>query len=97
MRYDRDRVAEAYGRLNMLLEESTTYQWILEKGKNQGLTQGLSQGERNLLLLVGTKKFGPPSPSVRAEIEAIAEPARLERLGERILDAVDWNDLMRSE
>jgi hypothetical protein len=75
----------------MLLEDSTTYQEILEKG----LSKGRSQGERNLLLHLGTKKFGPPSAAIAAALQAIAEPARIEQLAERLLDAVDWEDLMR--
>jgi hypothetical protein len=91
MRYDRARITETYRRLSMLLEDSTTYQEILEKG----LSKGRSQGERNLLLHLGTKKFGPPSAAIAAALQAIAEPARIEQLAERLLDAVDWEDLMR--
>ncbi len=87
LRYQRDRVVEMYRRLSMLMEESTTYQYILEKG--------LTQGQKALLLRQGTKRFGPPSAANVAAFEAMSDAARLESLAERMLDAADWNGLLR--
>ena len=70
----------------MLLEDSTTYREILEKG--------LCQGERNVLLRVGAKKFGPPSATIVAAVQGISDPARLGRLTERLLEATNWEDLV---
>jgi hypothetical protein len=101
LRYDPLRIAEMYRRLSMLLEDSTTYREILEKGVSQGLSQGLSQGfaqgEKNSLVRIGTKRFGPPSASVSAVIQSIVDSSRLERLLERLLDAKDWDDLLAGE
>ena len=41
----------------MLMEDSTTYQEILEKGRTQG-----DRSQANLLLRVGTKKFDHHRP-----------------------------------
>ncbi|WP_020472811.1 RpnC/YadD family protein [Zavarzinella formosa] len=101
LRYERERVAEMYRRLSMLLEESTTYQEILGKGLSQGLsqgrTQGVREGQHNLLMLQGTKRFGQPDETIIRALHAIEDPARLARLGERILEAADWDDLLRGE
>lgn len=90
----------------MTLEDSTTYQEILQKGLSQGIsqgitqgisqgiTQGLSQGERQLLLLLGGQKFGAPSATVRSAINAITDPATLERLAPRLSIAGSWDDLL---
>ena len=74
-----------------MMEDSTTYQEILEKG----MTQGLSQGQRAVLLRQGTKRFGPPPASIATALQAITDPTQLEHLEERILDAVDWDDLLK--
>ncbi len=90
LRYDGDRIANLYRRLSMILEESSTYQWILEKG----LAKGEANEARKLILRLGTKRFGPPSPAVGAALQAATDRERLERLAERTLDAVDWDDLI---
>ena len=77
----------------MLMEDSTTYQEILEKG----VSRGLSQGQHHLLLRQGTKRFGSPSPETVATLQRITDAAQLEQLAERILDATGWDDLLKSD
>lgn len=88
------------------MEESTTYQAILRRGLKEGRAQGEAEGRvigevkgrateaRELLLRLGTKKFGPPPADVVAEIAAIGEAEPLERLVERVLDVASWPELM---
>ena len=94
LRYERDTITQAFGRLNMLLEESTTYQSILEEGKARGLSQGLSQGLRNTIIRIGSKRFGPPTESISCTLHGIEDATRLEILADRILDARSWDDLV---
>ncbi len=94
LRYDKLRIAAMYRRLNMLMEESTTYQATLEEGRSKGLSQGLSQGLRAAVLRVGRKRFGSPSPTVSVELQAITDPSRLERLTEAALDVESWEALL---
>ena len=77
----------------MLMEESTTYQAILAKGRSQGLSQGL----RTTLIRQGTKRFGAPNESVSAELLRISDPSQLEVLSDRILDATSWDDLLAAD
>ena len=93
----------------MLMEESTTYQAILEEGHSKGLTQGLSQGLtqglsqglnqgrcdglRSVILRQGTKRFGPPPAVIAKELQSRTDMGQLELLVERILDAGGWDDL----
>ncbi len=97
LRYERDTIKNAFGRLNMLLEESTTYQGILEEGRSRGLSQGLSQGVKAVLLRMGSRKFGRPATPVAEELQRIHDTARLEALAERILDAGSWEELLASD
>ncbi len=93
LRHDKVRIESLFRRLSMLMEESTTYQAILEEGREKGLSQGLSQGLRRILLRLGSKKFGTPTPSVATELQRVTELARLELLTDRILDATSWDEL----
>lgn len=77
----------------MTLEDSTTYQWILEKGVAQGVAQGRSQEARRLLLAQGRRKFGFVQQA-ETVLQAIDDSERLERMAERIFDASNWDDLL---
>ena len=76
------------------MRESVTYQEILEEGREEGLVQGQTQGERRLLLLFGTSKLGTPSDDVRQELEAIVDLAELDRLAQRLLTSSSWDELL---
>ena len=58
-----------------------------KEGLQQGLQQGLLQGEALLLRRLLIRRFGPlPEWAERRLTDA--EPAQLERWGERVLEAV---------
>jgi hypothetical protein len=96
LRYHQERIEELFRRLAMLMEDSTTYQFILQKGMRQGVTQGQLQGQKTLLLRQGTKRFGPPTEANAAALQAIDDPERLERLADKILEARGWDELLSS-
>lgn len=75
------------------MKESTTYQAILEEGEARA---GL-KGERRLILMQGTSRFGPPSPQVTAAIEAIDDLDRIERLALRLLEVASWEELLADD
>jgi predicted transposase YdaD len=88
------------------MQESTTYQAILKEGRQEGRQEGLQEGfvagrvtgEQQLLVRLGTKRFGKPDATTLAAIEAIRDIERLEALGDRIVDpdVRDWSDLLRT-
>jgi hypothetical protein len=47
-----------------------------------------------MLLRLGTKRFGEPAPVVRAAIEGIADPERLETLGLRLFSVESRAELL---
>ncbi|MDB5307730.1 MAG: hypothetical protein JWO38_1932 [Gemmataceae bacterium] len=95
LRYDRDRVADLYRRFSVILEDSTTYQWILEQGEAKGIAKGMTQEAHELILRLGSKRFGtPPPPGVENALRTVTDRERLGRIAERTLDAASWDDLL---
>lgn len=86
------------------MEESTTYQFIIQEGKARGLAEGRAEGRakgraeeaKKLLLLQGRKRFGAPDAATRAMLESIDSLRRLEELGERLLEVESWEKLLAS-
>jgi predicted transposase YdaD len=82
------------------MNESVTFQAILEQGREQGREQGLEQGRLQeavaLLLKVGRKQFGAASPSVVTSIEQITDLSRIEQLHERLHEVKSWDELLAS-
>jgi hypothetical protein len=70
------------------MEESATYQYILE--------QGATRAVRKLLLRQGQKRFGPPSEAISAALATITDLERLERMSDRILEIASWQELLNT-
>jgi len=60
---------------------------------SQGLSQGLSQGQRLVLLRQLQRRFGPLPTAVLTRIES-AGTADLERWLDRVLDAATLDDVL---
>jgi predicted transposase YdaD len=72
------------------MEESSTYQHIIERGR----AEGEAREARNILMLLAGRRFGPAPPSAAAALNAISDRTRLEQLAVRVLDARSWEDLL---
>jgi hypothetical protein len=68
------------------MEESSTYQWVMEKGGKKAL--------RETLLDLGTLRFGQPDATAVAALNSLDDKERLARMRHRLLDAADWDDLL---
>ncbi len=68
------------------MRESSFYQGILDAGR----VEGRVDGERELLVRLGTAKLGRPSAVMLARLRAVADAAALERLGVALLTATSW-------
>lgn len=69
------------------MEESTTYQLIVKRGR--------IQEARAFLLRQGRSKFGVPADAaVTAALERITDLEHLETLGERLLHVSNWQELL---
>lgn len=90
------------------MKESVTYQAILEegaaigeargeaKGEAKGKAIGEVQGERNALLQMGTKQFGPPNETTLSTLQAITTVEELAQLIDRAFDVESWAELLNS-
>ena len=68
------------------MEESTTYQAILE--------EGALREARKLLLMQGQKRFHRTPKAVKAAIENITDRAHLKKLLLRVWDTASWQELL---
>jgi hypothetical protein len=70
------------------VEESTTYQYIIEQGELKAL--------RRVLLRQGTDKFGAPTKKVKAAIQESENLRRLRRMAVRLLTATSWAEVLET-
>jgi hypothetical protein len=68
------------------MEESTTYQAIIRKGR-------LSEA-RHILLRLGQKRFGQVDDATESFLNAIDDVQRLEELSERVYEVANWQELL---
>ena len=78
----------------MTLEDSSTYQLILERGIEKGIERGALAEAKSVLMRLGRKRFGDCPTEVEAALRSIQDVARLERLAENIFDARSWDELI---
>jgi predicted transposase YdaD len=74
----------------MAMEESTTYQGIIE----EGMARGKIVATREVLLFQGEERFGPPPESIRHRIDALRNLQELHRLLHRVLSVSSWEELL---
>ena len=87
LRLDREVAVNLFRRYRAV-EESTTYQYIIEQGEIKGV--------RRVLLELGASKFGAPTDKVKASIQGLEDLPRLNRMGLRVLTATSWDELLKT-
>ena len=85
MRYEREFVAQLFQGVNDM-EESSTYQLILERGERKALIR--------TLLRLGRKKLGEPDAATIALVERLTDVDRIQNLTDRILEVATWQELL---
>jgi hypothetical protein len=76
--------------------ESVTYQMIIEEGIEKGREQGEVHGALQMLLDMGTDRFGTPDSVVVAALERVTSLSELRRLGPMVRVASSWDELLAS-
>jgi hypothetical protein len=67
----------------------------LEELREQVRADGKAEALREMVLRLGERRFGKPaSRKQKAQLEALSDPAHLKRIGDRLLDAASWADLL---
>jgi predicted transposase YdaD len=93
IRYSRDMAAILL-RGVISMEESVTYQAILEEGEARGMVKGAIEALREVILTQGTDRFGPPDARVTAALNRIHDLQRLKELSRRLLSVGTWQELL---
>ena len=73
-----------------LMKETPSYQ----EGMKDGKMEGRLEGERAIVLRLGTQKFGAPDSVSLAALNGIQSLDRLEDLANRLLIVGNWGDLL---
>ncbi len=68
------------------MQESDTYLMILDEGKEKGI--------REIILVLGEDRFGPPDESVKASLNDISDLNRLKRIARHAPNAASWRDIL---
>lgn len=89
LRHDKEFVRQLFRGVPDM-EESTTYQYILQKGEERGEMRSL----RATILRQGRRKFGEPSAEQMQSLEGIANLERLQEVTDRVSDATSWEELL---
>ena len=87
LRLDRELAVNMFRRYRAV-EDSTTYQYIVE--------QGVLKGVREMVLDLGATKFGAPTENVKSSIQEMDDLPRLRRMGLRVINAASWNDVLET-
>ena len=75
------------------MEESVTYQAIINKGREKGKIEEA----RAILLRLGRKRFGEPNKAILEALANIDDLHRLEELSLRLLDVDAWQELLAAQ
>ena len=73
------------------MKASSAYQAILQEGREEGQ----ADGERKMLIIMGSKRFGEPDAQMQAALNNIHSPQRLEQLAIRIFEVEAWQELLQ--
>lgn len=101
LRYEPEFVAQLFRGVEDM-EESTTYQYILQRGEKRGEERGEERGIelgetrtlRETVLRLGRRKFGEPNAQQVQFLDQLTDRTRLREFTDRILDAATWQELL---
>jgi hypothetical protein len=85
LRIRRDAAARIFRGIRVM-HESDTYLAIIDEGQEKCA--------RDDILIFGEERFGPPTESVRAQLNAVTDLPRLKRMVRRAAKAADWHEIL---
>ena len=72
------------------------FESLPDRARKEGMAQGMTQGEANIILLLLGKKFGSLTERQRDILQSMTS-SQLEEIGLRIFDTDNIDDLIRIE
>jgi hypothetical protein len=94
LRYNAQQISDLFRSLSMTLEDSSTYQLILQKGIDKGRAEAKQSEAVAILLRQGRRRFPVTPTDAEQRLKAVNDVDRLERMADRMFDAADWDDLL---
>ncbi len=96
MRFNPEKAESIFERQMTMLEQSSTVQHLLRRGRNEGLALGLLAGARNHFIETATLFFGaiPESSAMRVNT---AQETDISRWTSRLRTATSWDELLLDE
>lgn len=76
------------------MEDSSTYQATIAKGRIAGIEMGRVDEARNLLLRLGLRRLGLVPLRIAEMIDQTRDAGVLEALFERVLEIESWDELL---
>jgi predicted transposase YdaD len=89
LRYSDEMAHALFGEI-VGMEESSTYQAIVRRGREQARIEEA----REVVLLQGEVKFGPPDGATRAALNAMNDLGQLHEMAVRLVNAASWQELI---
>ena len=79
------------------MRESATYPAVLafQAVVDDEDAEGRKKAARAVILRIGTKRFGTPDEATCAALDAVASWKQLKTVAERLLEAENWNELLK--
>jgi hypothetical protein len=65
------------------------------RGRAEGREEGKAEGVRQMILLLGEDRLGPPDAEIESALSAISDVDRLQHMARRLLKAKTWTDLLQ--
>lgn len=96
LRYDTD-LAQQLLRGVRGMRESTTYQAILDEGREEGREEGRVLEARQTLLDFGSDRFGEPDATIAAMVARLDDLDALRRLARGVHRTSSWQELLATE
>ena len=76
------------------LEQSSFYQYLVDKGRQEGRQEGLLTEARRFVELMGGTKFGNVPQNVKKYLQSITSTESLEQLVPRINTSNSWDEFL---
>jgi hypothetical protein len=89
-----DRVGRKVIWEEKLKEMSVTESAFLNEFIAKGEAKGRADEARLFVMRLASKRFGQAPNSIESAIQSVSDRERLERMGDRIYEAKDWDDLL---
>ena len=86
LRVRRNMAAPNFSRSSKTVHESDTYLAILDEGQEKATHEDI--------LLFGEERLGPADESVKSQVDAITDLARLKRMIRRAAKAGSWQEIL---